>query len=190
MGCEMPMRILHKRAGTRVGIPAEAVGEIKENRFYYQRPVPFVMLCVCFGKFRRLGMWCVVAVCLILSSLWGRTKPVLKHAASAADSDYVSALRTANRFLQAWQNHDVEAGVLLLTDGAKHHTSADNLDAFFSTPENAYEIRGGKRLKRNRYCFSVVLFDSGAGRPRPHYAEMVVLKTGKDDWSIDSLPNR
>jgi hypothetical protein len=128
---------------------------------------------------------------MVFSPLWGRTKPVLKHAAaSAADADYVSALRTANRFLQAWQNHDVEAGVLLLTDGAKHHTSAEGLDAFFSTPENAYEIRGGKRLNRNRYCFSVVLFDSEAGRPRPHYVEMVVLKTGKDDWSIDSLPNR
>ena len=124
------------------------------------------------------------------SPTWARTKPTVKRASTVADSDYVSALSTANRFLQAWQSHDEESGLLLLTDEAKHHTSADNLDAFFSTSQNAYEIRGGKRLQKNRYCFSVVLFNSPAGRPRLQYAEMIVLKTGKDEWAIDNLPER
>ena len=38
------------------------------------------------------------------------------HSATTTDRDYVSALSAANRFLQAWQTQDHEAGLLLLTD--------------------------------------------------------------------------
>jgi hypothetical protein len=111
------------------------------------------------------------------------------HTVSSLDGDYISALSTANRFLQAWQNHDQETGLLLLSDGAKLQTSADNLEAFFSAPQSAYEITRGRKLKGTRYCFSIVLFDSAAsGRPRPHYAELVVSRTGREDWTIDNLP--
>ena len=50
----------------------------------------------------------------------------------APDPGYASALAAANRFLQAWQNQDHEAGLLMLTDVAKQHSSEDRLEIFFS----------------------------------------------------------
>lgn len=111
------------------------------------------------------------------------------HTTSSLNGDYISALSTANRFLQAWQSHDQETGLLLLSDNAKRQTSPDSLEAFFSGRQSAYEITRGRKLKGTRYCFSIVLFDTAdSGRPRPHYAELVVSRTGKEDWTIDNLP--
>src|ERR1700730_1509822 len=68
--------------------------------------------------------------------------------AKRSDPGYRSALATANRFLQAWQSQDHETGLLMLTDGAKHHSSEDDLRSFFSSgPDAAYEIARGKKLK-------------------------------------------
>lgn len=122
----------------------------------------------------------------------GRTKSAGRnHTLSSLDGDYISALSTANRFLQAWQSHDQETGLLLLSDAAKRQTSADNLEAFFSARKSAYEITRGKKLKGTRYCFSIVLYDAAlSGHPHPHYAELVVSRAGKEDWTIDNLPAR
>lgn len=166
----------------------------KTNRVERQR---LVMDCIHFSeRFRRcvictgIAAGLAAAAVLVVTPSIAKNRSAVNRATAGTDSDYVSALSAANRFLQAWQNHDEEAGLLLLTDTAKHHTSADSLDAFFSTPQNAYEIRGGKRLQKHRYCFSVVLFSAPAGRPQPLYAEMIVLRTGKDEWVIDNLPKR
>ena len=119
---------------------------------------------------------------------WAKTRPALKHASAPVDSEYVSALTTANRFLQAWQNHDQETGLLLLSDAAKQKTSADNLEDFFSSRLPAYEITRGKRVG-DGYCFSVVLFDGGEGTHLRHsYSELVVRRAGRNDWAVDTLP--
>ena len=72
---------------------------------------------------------------------------------------YVSALATANRFLQAWQNQDHESGLLMLTDDAKQHSSEILMEAFFSSgADAAYEIARGKKVTAGRYTFPVTLF--------------------------------
>ncbi len=48
-----------------------------------------------------------------------------RHLDRHLDAGYVSALAAANRFLQAWQNQDHETGLIMLTDDAKEHSSAD-----------------------------------------------------------------
>jgi hypothetical protein len=120
-------------------------------------------------------------------------KPKAKPS-STSDPDYVSALATADRFLHAWQTQDHETGVLLLTDVAKQHISEENLDAFFSSGESieaGYEIARGKRLMAGRYRFPVALWQFIPGKnrkPRPHFSEILVVRTGKEDWAIDKLP--
>jgi hypothetical protein len=111
------------------------------------------------------------------------------------DFGYISALAAANRFLQAWQNQDHETGLLMLTDTAKHHSSEDLLESFFSSSsggaDSAYEIGRGKKLKPGRYAFPVTLFPLHSGNTksdRPRKAEMVVVQAGKDEWAIDRLP--
>jgi hypothetical protein len=115
-------------------------------------------------------------------------------AAWTPDAEYVSALATANRFLHAWQVQDHEAGLLLLTDAAKRQTSEDYLDLFFSSEgssQEGFEINRGKRLKAGRYEFPVALWHTIPGKnqkPRPRFSEIVVVRTGKDEWAIDKLP--
>jgi hypothetical protein len=111
---------------------------------------------------------------------------------SSPDRAYASALAAANRFLQAWQNQDHETGLLMLTDAAKHQSSEDRLEMFFSSgSDSAYEIARGKKLKAGRYAFPITLFVFHSGTTwsdRPQKSEIVVVRTGKDEWAIDKLP--
>ncbi len=114
-------------------------------------------------------------------------------ASTAADSDYVSALAAANRFLYAWQTQDHETGLLMLTDAAKHQTSEDRLQEFFSPgpgTQHAFEISQGKKLKAGRYTFPVALFGIREDQRwiHPRFSQIIVIRTGKDDWAIDKLP--
>jgi len=118
------------------------------------------------------------------------------HAATATlatDSNYVAALSAANRFLQAWQTQDHEAGLLLLTDSVKHGTSEDQLEKLLSpgvsTPRG-YQIARGKKLNNGRYVFPITLFEvSGPRKPsRTHNSQIIVVETSKDDWAVDKLP--
>ena len=84
------------------------------------RYVALLLLC--------LGFTVLVAVVLFPSAL-AKSKPSPSIAATS-DPGYMSALAAANRFLQAWQNQDHETGLLMLTDDAKQHSSADGLEAF------------------------------------------------------------
>lgn len=128
-------------------------------------------------------------LCLLASpGLEAKTRRV-----PALDSNYVSALSTADRFLQAWQAGDVEGGMVLLTGHAKESATAAVVESFFSNPEqSAYEINHGKLVKPDRYEFPVVLV-SGAGVPnknRVHrrFSTIVVVNTGNSDWAVDKLP--
>lgn len=112
---------------------------------------------------------------------------------SSTDDDYVVALATANRFLQAWQTRDPETGILMLADSLKQHTSEDYLQAFFS-PEGSvqgYEISHGKKIASGRYSFPVAVFEHPEGNrkgSRPRSSNIVVVRNGADDWTVDKLP--
>jgi hypothetical protein len=119
--------------------------------------------------------------------------PKTPAASSAVDRDYIAALVTANRFLHARQSHDQETGILLLTDAVKAHISEDYLGTFFSSEaQTTYEISRGKKLAVGRYAFPVTLFEvtpsADRGWSHPRTSQIVVTKTGKDDWAIDKLP--
>jgi len=141
---------------------------------------------------RQLIFVCVGILALFLASSWA--KPKQKTVPSVVDAEYVSALATANRFLHAWQVQDHETGVLLMTDAAKQHSSEDRLDAFFSAGdsiEEGFEIAHGKKLQAGRYRFPVALWQTISGKnrkPHPRFSEIIVVRTGKDDWAIDKLP--
>lgn len=115
-----------------------------------------------------------------------------RRATSDLDGNYAAALATANRFLQAWQAQDQENGTLMLSDAAKQHVSEERLEEFFeSGPSAAYEIERGKPLKGGRYSFPVTLFglvSPGSIKTHPHFAQLVVARTGKNEWMIERLP--
>jgi hypothetical protein len=141
------------------------------------------------GRFRLIRgfFFCLLVV---NPSLSAKAKP---SASTAADSDYVSALAAANRFLYAWQTQDHETGLLMLTDAAKHQTSEDRLQEFFSPgpgTQHAFEISQGKKLKAGRYTFPVALFGIREDQRgiRPRFSQIIVIRTGKDDWAVDKLP--
>ena len=110
----------------------------------------------------------------------------------APDPAYAPALAAANRFLQAWQNHDHETGLLMLTDLAKQNSSADRMESFFSSgSDSAYEIARGRKLEAGRYAFPVTLFAAQSDQhtsPGRKKSEIVVVRAGKDEWAIDKLP--
>ena len=113
-----------------------------------------------------------------------------KPKAALVDSEYVPALAAADRFLHAWQAQDQEGGLIMLTDTMKQHSSEERLQEFFSPGENAaYQITGGKKLKAGRYAFPVALLSFALnGKLRKRFSEIVVMRTGGQDWAVDKLP--
>jgi hypothetical protein len=108
-------------------------------------------------------------------------------------TDYACALATVDRFLQAWQ---AENGLVLLTGRAKERVSREEIEAFFSaSAPAAYEIARGKPLRPGRYEFPVMLlgspFPASTSKERHvrrRFSNIVVLRTGNNDWAIDKLP--
>jgi len=135
--------------------------------------------------FRRLSSL-ILCLALLISAVPAKTRP-----APALDSGYVSALATADRFLQAWQSGDAANGMALLTSHAKEAATTDTIEKFFSSPTpSSYEIGRGKLLKRGRYEFPVVLVnaDPKNTRPRRRFSSIIVLHSGDNDWVVDKLP--
>ena len=134
-----------------------------------------------------------ILLSLFTSAANSRTKP-----SPAADPDYVVALSAANQFLHAWQAHDEEAGILLLTDRLREHTREEYLAALLvaSPTPQAYEIFRGRKLAAGRYQFPIALWQSSAPNPpstahhspHPRVTTLIVTRTPKDDWLIDKLP--
>jgi hypothetical protein len=135
--------------------------------------------------------FCLLSLACLLSlssPLCARSKATDAY---AADRDYLSALAAANQFLHAWQTQDHETGLVMLSDNAKRGLPENRLQVFLSPgPEAAFEISRGRKLQARRYVFPVVLFGvrQGGKAIRPHPSELVVVRTGKDDWAIDKLP--
>src|SRR5262252_2135534 len=97
-------------------------------------------------------------LCFLLVSALSFARPA-RSRSWTPDSSYGSALKSANRFLHAWQTQDQETGILMLTDRAREQASSDQLQEFFSPGgDAAYEIQRGRRVKSGEYAFPVVLF--------------------------------
>lgn len=134
----------------------------------------------------RVGLAMSVVI-LLQCHLWAaghkqRTKQV------SSDANYASALATANRFLQAWQTGDLEAGMVLLSDGVRHAQSPDKFEDFFSSDAvRGFEITRGTS-NRGRYRFPVVLVTTRGSQIRRKFSEIVVVDAGKNDWTVDKLP--
>ncbi|MGB7129826.1 MAG: hypothetical protein WBD59_03395 [Candidatus Sulfotelmatobacter sp.] len=112
----------------------------------------------------------------------------VSHAASL-DSDYVSALAAADRFLHAWQSGDGENGIALLTERAKKGMNPDGLDKFFSASgPSGYEINRGKRVRRGRYEFPVVLVSRVSNKLHREFSSIVIVNTSNNEWAVDKLP--
>jgi hypothetical protein len=122
--------------------------------------------------------------------------PLFSRANQAAvDEDYVAALTTASRFLQAWQAQDQENVILMLSDHLRQHTAESSIEEFVSpcsAVNQAYELGRGRKLTPGRYQFPVTLFTlRTANHPRwiqPHPSDLVLVKSGKNDWFVDKLP--
>jgi hypothetical protein len=143
------------------------------------------------ARFPRLAVSILLLSVSLSVSLSGKTR---NSGASPVDRNYVVALSAADRFLHAWQTDDEEAGLLMLTDRLKQHSSEDVVHQFFSVhPARAsYEIGRGRKLSSGRYEFPVVLFQSASQNgPRwmhPQSSALILVKSGKSDWAIDKLP--
>ena len=148
--------------------------------------------CAVSNMFRR-PLLLISIVLGVITLVPARTKP-----APPVDPDYVDALTAANSFLHAWQAHDAESGILLLTDNLRERTSAETVAAFFSAiyPQQAYEISRGRKLSPGRYQFPVTLWHitatSGASPTRaavkPHLTTLIISRDSKADWLVDKLP--
>ena len=136
-------------------------------------------------------LFALVCVYVFATPVFASPKAGAAKASSRVDADYHSALATADRFLQAWQTGDAEAGMVLLTTRAKEKATSNVLDGYFSTPDgNAYEINHGKQLRAGRYEFPIVMLTSGVPNrhPRRRFSSVVVARTGNNDWAVDKLP--
>ena len=141
-------------------------------------------------RFRKRQIFSLIVVVAVGFSPLSWAK---KHKAAppAMDTNYVSALATANRFLSAWQSNDQEAGLMLLTNRAKHQNSEDSIDGLFhGSSQRAFEIVHGRTLNRIRYTFPVVLLQSTGESNQTHrkFTAIVIANTGKNDWAVDTLP--
>jgi len=130
----------------------------------------------------------VILLCLAAFVVSSFAK-VSKSSARPVDPSYSSALAAANRFLHAWQTQDHEMGLMMLTDGARQRVSPERLQEFFSPGEQAaYEIQRGKRLNAGEYAFPVVLFGTSQNSSQPRACKLVIMRMGKDEWSVQKLP--
>jgi hypothetical protein len=124
---------------------------------------------------------------LLCPGSFGHVKKSLHR--SGGDPLYSTALATANRFLHAWQSEDHETGIVMLSDSAREHASAEKLQNFFSPGANAaYEISRGKRVKADEYSFPVVLFGRTEASVRPRACRIVVSRDSRGDWSVNNIP--
>jgi hypothetical protein len=119
---------------------------------------------------------------------WGGSRPHSAKPTAINDSGYVFALGTANRFLHAWQTGDLETGMVLLSDHVRRSQNAETLEELFSSgSDRAYEIGRGKGHP-GRYRFPVVLVTKTGGGLHRTLSEIILVHTGKNDWTVDKLP--
>src|SRR3974377_1706136 len=111
------------------------------------------------GKVNLFRKWWLIA--FLVPLLAGSRLAAQSTAPERIDRDYAAALAALNGFLHAWQTRDYEAGLLMITDRVRQHTSEDHVEALFSPSSSiqAFEIGRGRKLKAGRYSFPVALFE-------------------------------
>ena len=75
-------------------------------------------------------------------------KAFLEFADEVLDADYIAALATADRFFHAWQNHDQETGLLLLSDDHSYPFVSTYGNTSISTPVLDQLAAEGMRFHR------------------------------------------
>jgi hypothetical protein len=113
------------------------------------------------------------------------------------DTDYVLALSAANSFLEAWRTRDQERGLALLSPRLREANTEDYWRGLISGVSNphhqAFEIDDGEKLPDGRFAFDVYLYDHYFGEtdevfPRNSPDQIVLTKTGPEDWRVDEVP--
>jgi hypothetical protein len=125
-----------------------------------------------------------------------------EHAGFEVTTDYLFALHTADQFLNAWLNRDLNTGKTLVTDKVKKEAGENGLFAFFTGTSNphhqAYEVIGRKRVDDNTFRFQVWLYEHYTGQQmqpteRGKGSTFDVVKVGVNEagegiWLVNSLP--
>ena len=113
------------------------------------------------------------------------------------DADYVLALSTANRFLEAWRIRDQDAGLALLSPRLRKSQAEDEWRMAISGCSNphhqSYEITGGRRLPDGRIQFDVWLHDHYTGQrygasPRNAAEHIILIELEREQWRVDDTP--
>jgi len=113
------------------------------------------------------------------------------------DTDYILALSVANRFLSAWQNRDQDVGIAVLSNHLLQSRSEEGWRMAISGISNphhqAYEITNGRRLRDGRFAFTIRLYNHYTGfkeraKSRGTPSTIILVKTGKEQWRVDELP--
>jgi hypothetical protein len=139
------------------------------------------------SRIAALACAITIAFALTPAPVWAKTHKVL---AQPTDSNYIAGLGIANRFLAAWQSNDQAAAMPLVTTRAKERSTEEGVDQLFSgSSDRAFEITRGHLLRQGRYQFSIVLLQADdSSHTRRRFAELIITKTGKNDWAVDKLP--
>jgi hypothetical protein len=125
---------------------------------------------------------------LLTTPIWARSHGHPAKLENPSDPGYVLALGAANHFLHAWRTGDVEAGMVLLSDGFRRKQTSDKLEEFFSNATNrAFEITRGHG-HQGLYSFPVVLVSIRGDHVARKFSEIILVESGKNDWVVDKLP--
>ena len=100
--------------------------------------------------------------------------------------------------MYAWQSCELGNGMALLSDGIRHAQTPGEIERFFSADtDRAFEIAKGAG-NRGRYSFPVVLVSlkaspgsdppAGAKVVSRRSSNIILVRTGKNDWVVDKLP--
>lgn len=116
---------------------------------------------------------------------------------ATASAGYVQALETANVFLWAWSNRDIDSGAKLISLKLLSKIKKENNEDWFrlymsglSNPHHlSFEIGKGREISSKRFVFPVTLFEYYTGEPKAfkYKSKIEVIREG-DSWRVDVLP--
>lgn len=110
---------------------------------------------------------------------------------------YVEALQTADSFLWAWVNRDVDLGRRLISRDLSLRLQKENREEWFrgymiglSNPHHhSFEIGAGNKINSKRWSFPVTLYEHYTGEPYAFKYESKIEVVHDDDaWRVDVLP--
>jgi hypothetical protein len=138
----------------------------------------------------------LLAALLLTAPVWAGSHAHPARSSDLTDPGYGFALAAADQFLHAWQTGDLEAGMVMLSDGIRHSRNPDQIERFFSNANSssesdskarAFEITRGHGHP-GHYLFPVVLVTLRGSHVARKFSEVDLVETGKNDWVVDKLP--